>query len=180
MRKEMFQLKFIDVMVAVVLGLGFQWWPELKEPWQYLAFAFAYLNLIDYWIDYNPTAKKFALKLEADVVLHTIIIFSMFLLVFATQKSLWYFFFAFTFYRMADIVWLWFIKKKHKTLGEDLIFIHTWLWSDIVEALAALGFGFLASRELFGPLYLLTAFVLVRIVTRAISSLRYKKIFYAF
>jgi len=29
-----FSLKFVDIMVGIVLGLGFQWWPELHEPWQ--------------------------------------------------------------------------------------------------------------------------------------------------
>ena len=38
-------------MVGVVLGLGFQWWPLLKEPWQYTAFIFVYLDIVDYWID---------------------------------------------------------------------------------------------------------------------------------
>lgn len=180
MPNEKFQLKFIDVMVAVVLGLGFSWWPELNEPWQYLAFIFAYLNLVDYWVDYNPTAKKYSLKLEVDVVLHTLIIFGMFLLVFATQKSLSYFLLSFVFYRVADILWLWFIKAKHKRLAGDLVFINTWLFSDIVEALVALGFGWLAFNESFTPLYLLIAFVVIRIFTRLISSARYKKIFYAF
>ena len=167
-------------MVAVVLGLGFQWWPQLKEPWQYLAFIFAYLNLVDYWIDYNPTAKRYALKLEVDVVLHTLIIFGMFLLVFAAQKSLSYFLFSFAFYRVADILWLWFIKYKHKTLAGDLVFINTWLLSDIVETLAALAFGLLALYESFFPIYFLIAFVTIRIITRLMSSVRYKKIFYAF
>ena len=40
-----FSLKFIDIMIGVVLGLGFQWWPLLQEPWQYVAFIFVYLNI---------------------------------------------------------------------------------------------------------------------------------------
>ena len=179
MHNEKFQLKFIDIMVAVVLGLGFQWWPEIKEPWQYIAFFFAYLNLIDYWIDYNPTAKKYALKLEIDVVVHTLIIFGMFLLVFATQKSLTYFLFSFAFYRIADIIWLYCIKWKHKTINEDSIFINTWLLSDVVESAAAITLGGIALSQPSSGLRLLSLFILIRVFTRSISSLRYKKIFYA-
>ena len=38
--------KFMDVMVGVVLGLGFQWWPDLREPWQFLAFVLVYLIFV--------------------------------------------------------------------------------------------------------------------------------------
>ena len=129
---QKFQLKFIDIMVGVVLSLGFQWWPELNHPWQFIAFAFVYINLIDYWIDYNPTAKKYSLKLEIDVLLHTLIIFGMFLLIFATQKDIIYFFSSFIFFRIADILWLWRIKREHKIPSGDLVFFNTWLRFDMI------------------------------------------------
>ncbi|MEK7187754.1 MAG: hypothetical protein AAB691_02835 [Patescibacteria group bacterium] len=180
MSQQGFQLKFIDIMVAVVLGLGFQWWPELKEPWQYIAFIFAYFNLVDYWIDYNPAAKKYTLGLEIDIVLHTLIIFSMFLLVFSAQQSLSYFLFAFGFYRATDILWLCMIKAKHKKVTGDIVYVNTWLVSDIVESSVALGLGVVALYEIIAPLYILISFVLIRVCTRLLSSVRYKKIFYAF
>lgn len=66
-----FGVKFVDIVLGVILGLGFQWWPMLHEPWQYVAFVFVYLNLIDFWIDYTPAMKKYPLKSEIDVFIHT-------------------------------------------------------------------------------------------------------------
>lgn len=166
-------------MMGVVLGLGFQWWPELREPWQYLAFVFAYLNIIDYWIDYNPIANKYSLSLGIDVILHTIIIFSMFLLLFATQKTVTYFFIAFAFYRLADILWIWRIKSEHQIPSSDLIFINTWHKWDFVEAALALGFYFVATNTILSTLILLIIFICARAVTRIIASRSYKKTYYA-
>ena len=176
---QKFQLKFIDIMIGVVLGLGFQWWPELTEPWQYLAFAFAYLNIIDYWIDYNPIAKKYSVKLEVDVILHILIIFGMFLLISSTLQTLTYFFLAFAFYRAADIVWIWRIKREHRIPASDLVFINTWYKWDFVEAILAGGFYFLAADEILNPTILLLIFICIRILTRTIESKSYKKVFYA-
>lgn len=176
---KQFQLKFIDVMVGVVLSLGFQWWPALNEPWQYLAFVFTYLSLIDYWIDYNPVAKKYALRLEIDVIIHTVIIFSMFLLIFATQKSLPYFLMSFMVYRIADILWLWRIKSEHKILHDDIKFMDTWLFYDAIEAIVAFGLYFLSSYYIFNPIIILIVFICIRAITRFMSSVKYKKVFYA-
>src|SRR3989338_7383404 len=100
---ERFSLKFIDIMIGVILGLGFQWWAELNLTWQYIAFVFVYLNLIDYWIDYAPTLKKYPFKNQLDIFLHTAIIFAMFFLVYTPQKSIQIFLLAFIFYRLTDI-----------------------------------------------------------------------------
>ncbi|HEY4515679.1 MAG TPA: hypothetical protein VJH67_00610 [Candidatus Paceibacterota bacterium] len=174
-----FQLKFIDVMIGVVLGIGFQFWTELREPWQYIAFIFAYLNIIDYWIDYNPLAKKYALKLEIDVILHTLIIFSMFLLIFGTQKTVSYFLMSFAFYRLADILWIWRIKSEHRVPHSDLMFLNTWFLYDFVEMIVALGLYFIIAENILGQMTALIVFICVRAVTRFIESKSYKKVFYS-
>ena len=166
-------------MVGVVLGLGFQWWPEVNEPWEYLAFIFAYLNIIDYWIDYNPLAKKYAMKLEIDVMLHTVIIFSMFLIIFATQKTIFYFLVSFALYRVADILWIWRIKSEHKIPPSDLVFLDTWFLYDFVEAFICIGLYAAALYGNVSPLWIMVIFVCLRILTRAIESTRYKRVFYA-
>ncbi len=174
-----FQLKFIDVMVGVVLGLGFNWWPQIQEPWQFIAFFFAYLTAIDYWIDYNPVAKKYPLRIQLDVILHTMIIFGMFLLIFAPQKTLSYFLFSFAFYRLADIIWIWVIKKEHRVPKEDLIFMNTWTVQDTVEMLAAVILATIAVQENQSPVLLLLIFIAIRALTRFVSSARYKRVFFA-
>lgn len=174
-----FQLKFIDIMVGIVLGLGFQWWPELKEPWQFVAFIFAYLTLIDYWVDYNPTAKQYAMRFEIDIIVHTAIIFGMFLLILGTTKTISYFLIAFVVYRFADIIWVWRIKREHRVPAHDLVFMNTWLFFDVIEALAAIIFAIITLQGLFTSMVALLIFIGVRAITRILSSVRYKKVFYA-
>ena len=178
MKIKSIKLKILFTLI-IILGLGFQWWAELREPWQYLAFVFAYLNIIDYWIDYNPLAKKYTLKLEIDVILHTIIIFSMFLLIFGTQKTLAYFLIAFAFYRLADILWIWRIKKEHRVPHSDLIFLNTWFKYDFVEMFVCIGLYFLIGQDILSQMSILVMFVCIRVITRFIESKSYKKVFYA-
>lgn len=177
---QKFQLKFIDIMVGVVLGLGFQWWADLRELWQYIAFIFAYLTVIDYWVDYNPIANKYALKLEIDVLIHTLIIFGMFLLLFSPLKNLAYFFYSFAFYRLADILWLWRIKSHHTIPKNDLKFMNTWQIYDWVEAVTAVLMATISAQYSFNPVYILLVFIFIRAITRILSSLRYQKAFFAF
>jgi hypothetical protein len=174
-----FSLKFIDVMIGVVLGVGFQWWPDLKELWQYLAFVFVYLNLIDYWIDYSPTIKKFPLKREMDVIIHTFIIFSMFFLIYNTRGSLTGFLGAFIFYRILDIIWIGRMKTAYKSTAYDQRFLNAWSISDISEAASAL-ILLIISRALGGnPLYYLLIFIAARIISRILASWRYQKAYYS-
>ena len=167
-------------MVGVVLGLGFQWWPELKELWQYIAFIFAYLNLIDYWIDYNPTAKKYPLRHElTEVLIHTLIIFGMFLLIFGSQKTLPYFLFSFAFYRLTDIIWIWRIEKENTISHSDTVFMKTWHFYDTVEMFASIAIGVIATQNLLNSLSALSIFIVIRIFTRIASSAKYKRVFFA-
>ncbi|MFH1597809.1 MAG: hypothetical protein ABIB97_01900 [Patescibacteria group bacterium] len=174
-----FSIKFVDIMIGVVLGVGFQWWPDLKEVWQYLAFLFVYLNLIDYWIDYSPTIKKFPLKRELDVILHTFIIFSMFFLIFNTSNSLSAFLLAFVLYRILDIVWIWRMKTVYRASAYDKKFLNSWGLQDIYEVaftlLLLLAFWMWKGQ----PLYYLLIFIALRVLTRIMASLRYKKIYYS-
>lgn len=171
-----FSLKFIDVMMGVVLGVGFQWWPDLHEPWQYIAFAFVYLNLVDYWIDYSPALKKYPLKREIDVILHTFIFFSIFYLIFSTRQTIQAVFIGYALYRAADIVWIWRMKQEAHPTSNDRIFLNTWIIQDIAEIT---GIGILALLiPLFTPLTLILIFIVFRLAARIFSSVRYKKIYY--
>ena len=75
-------------MIAVVLGLGFQWWPALTEPWHYIAFIFVYVDIVDYWMDYGPSLKKFPPKREIDIILDILIMFALFLYIFIVGAAL--------------------------------------------------------------------------------------------
>ncbi|MDO8599528.1 MAG: hypothetical protein Q7S02_05455 [bacterium] len=170
--------KFMDIMVGVVLGLGFQWWPDLREPWQFIAFVFVYLNLIDYWIDYSPTLKKFPPRRELDVMIDVFIVFTMFLLVYATKVSVVYLFGTFIVYRIADLLWVWRIRREHTLDARDERFASTWFRFDIIEAIAASIFAAASLAQLMSPLIATLIFVVFRVTTRFLASLRYRSVFY--
>ena len=174
-----FGLKYIDIMIGVVLGLGFQWWPNLTEFWQYIAFIFIYLNLIDYWIDYSPTIKKFPLINQVDVILHTGIFFAMFLMVYYTQTSVQNVFLSFLLFRVFDILWILRMQNEYPVTTRDRLFMGTWLKGNAVEFIATLGLLVLALRWHIPGLILMGAFILCRVSTRILSSIHYKKVFYA-
>ena len=120
MKINEFSIKFIDIMIGVILGLGFQWWPNLSEPWQYAAFILVYIDVIDYWIDYAPSLKKFPPKFELDLLLDVAIMFTLFLYIYATQQSIVYFLVAFVVLRLLDSFWLLRANREYPTHGEKI------------------------------------------------------------
>src|SRR4051812_14495728 len=107
-----FSLKFLDIMVGIVLGLGFQWWVALQYPWQYVAFIFVYFDIVDYWIDYSPSLKKWPPLRELDVFLDISIMFSLFLYIYSTQLTIAYFLTTFIAFKLLDYFWL--LSSKHE------------------------------------------------------------------
>lgn len=171
-----FSLKFLDIMVGIVLGLGFQWWVALKEPWQYIAFLFAYLDIVDYWIDYGPSLKRFPPKREVDILLDVSIMFALFLYIYTTQLSIVYFLGSFALLRVLDFFWLLSSKHEYHPKGVEGIFVDTWLKLDAIEAIATGALVFLASRGLMTSLTVLLVYIAIRVAIRAAASLRYKKL----
>ena len=177
-------LKFIDIMVGVILGLGFQWWPSLVEPWQYLAFIFAYVDIVDYWIDYSPSLKKYPPKKEFDIFIDMVIMFSIFLYVYSTQLTIERFLLAYVLFSIVDIIWLYRAQYEHApnrmaSKKKEHAFLATWLKFNTIQAGYTLG---LVIFSLFVPVAsfaLLSVFVVLRIVTRVLASLGYKKVYLA-
>lgn len=171
-----FSLKFIDILIGLVLGLGFQWWPLFQHPWQYAAFIFVYLDIVDYWIDYAPSLKKFPPKREVDVMLDISIMFALFLYIYSTLISVTYLFIVFIVWRILDYFWLLSSKHEYHPTGLDKIFVDTWMQFNLLEALVTAG---LIGMYLFypvAPLTLLIVFIVFRIAIRILASFRYKKI----
>jgi hypothetical protein len=173
-----FSLKFADIMIGIVLGLGFQWWPMLHEPWQYLAFVFVYLNLIDYWIDYSPVLKRYPFKREIDVIIHFGIIFMMFYLVYATQRTVGLVLLAFAIYRLLDLVWMWRLQKSYDVADTDRRFIINWSRYEAFEGISALLLAGISVVSHVSALSTLVAFIAVRIATRVIASYSYRAVYY--
>jgi len=165
-------------MIGVVLGIGFQWWGDLKETWQYIAFMFVYLNLVDYWIDYSPTVKRFPLKREIDVILHTYILFMMFYIVYATKLSIISFIVGYILYRVGDIFWIWRMFREYHKKERDKKFLYGWLSSDIFEIIVCLLLLLINHFYIIAPLIILVIFIVFRLLSRILASVYYKEVYY--
>lgn len=174
-----FSIKFVDIMVGVVLGLGFQWWAILREPWQFIAFLFAYVDTVDYWIDYGPALKKFPPRKEIDVLLDVGIIFSLFLYIYATQISVIYFLTAFILLRVLDFFWLLSSRIEYHPQGADKTYINTWLYLDCIEA--AIAGALIIFALVFTPssLFLVAFYIFYRIMVRVFASINYRKVYFS-
>jgi hypothetical protein len=164
-------------MIGIILGLGFQWWVNLQEPWQYLAFIFVYLDIVDYWIDYGPSLKKFPPKKELDVFLDLMICFSLFLYIYATQFSLVYFLLSFMLVKALDSFWLLSSKLEYQPKDFDKKFINTWIGLNIIEVVITGGLIALILITPISSLAILIAYILIRLISRIIASTKYKKIY---
>ncbi|HEY4523268.1 MAG TPA: hypothetical protein VJK04_00125 [Candidatus Paceibacterota bacterium] len=174
-----FSLKFIDIMVGIVLGLGFQWWPNLQTPWQYIAFIFVYLDIVDYWIDYSPSLKKFPPKKEINVMLDVSIMFALFLYIYSTQLTIIYFLTAFVVFIALDYFWLLSSRHEYHPTGTDKLFVDTWIRFNLVEIFIAIALIILVMVFHVLPLAVLIIFIVARLITRALASWRYKKVHFA-
>ena len=174
-----FSLKFADIIIAVFLGLGFQWWFDLKEVWQYIAFVFVYIDIIDYWVDYSPSVKKFPPKAELDLLLNVLIMFALFFYLASTRMTIWYFLGSFASIRILDYFLLLSMKSGYKPSGKDGVYIDTWLNFNLIYAILTMIFVVVAKFSSLNPLILLFAFFAYRLTLRIWSSVKYKSVFFS-
>jgi len=163
-------------MVGIVLGLGFQWWPELHEPWQYIAFIFVYFDVVDYWIEYSPSLKKWPPKREVDVMLDIAIMFSLFLYIYSTQLSIFYFLASCILIRVFDYFWLLSSKIEFRPTGIDKTYMDTWLKLNLVLAFSTLAILAVTYYLSLPSLTTLFLYMITRLLLRVIASFQYKKV----
>ncbi|MBI2097233.1 MAG: hypothetical protein HYT40_03770 [Candidatus Sungbacteria bacterium] len=171
-------LRFIDVMIGVILGLGFQWWPNFTELWQYIAFIFVYLDITDYWIDYSPSLRKFPPKREVDILIDMAIMFSIFLYIYSTQLTITYFLYSYILFNIFDIIWLGRAYLEYSPSNADSLFLKAWILFNGIEIIYTLGIVFLA---MWGPttaLIAISIFIALRVITRILASLMYKRVYF--
>ena len=171
-------LKFMDIMIGVVLGLGFQWWPNLIEPWQYAAFIFVYLDLVDYWIHYSISPMKFLPRHELGILLDVAVIFMMFLYIYSTQLTILHFLAAYVSFKIVDVLGLWRTMREHNPQGRDRKFVTAWIMHNFIETTYTIALILIVSQyELSAPVALGT-FVVLRLVTRIVMSFQYKHVYF--
>lgn len=172
-------IKLVDIMIGVVLGLGFQWWPSLHEPWQYVAFIFVYFDLVDYWIDYSTSLKRLPPRRELTILLDIAVIFTMFLYIYATQLSILEFLAAFIAFKVVDTFCLIRARVEHHPSKHDRHFVRAWIWSNLFEVV---GTGALIAWTYHEPLtapIMLGIFIALRLATRVWASLQYKEVYFS-
>jgi len=174
-----FGLKFIDVMIGVILGLGFQWWPNLQEPWQYLAFIFVYLSIIDYWIDTAAALKKYPPKRELDLMLDIAILFLLFLYIYAAQRTVLYLLTVFVVARVLDSLWVLRVFSEYQLTTADRHIFDTWLRQMLAEVLLAIALIGTALLSSVSSLTIIVGFIAFRIAVRILASFRYKRVYFA-
>ena len=172
-------LKFMDIMIGVVLGLGFQWWPNLHEPWQYVAFIFVYIDLVDYWIDYSSSLKAFPPKRELDIMLDVAVIFMMFLYIYTTQLSIVNFLASFIAFKIVDTLWLARVKSEYQPAGRERKFVHSWLTFNAVEIVYTIAMLIVLLEYTLASPAILGTFIVFRLATRVLASLQYKEVYFA-
>ena len=172
-----FSIKFIDIMIGIVLGLGFQWWEGLREPWQYVAFIFVYLDVTDYWIDYGPTLKKWPPKKEIDVFLDLAFCFALFLYIYSTQTLVIYFIMAFGLIKILDFLWLYSSKLEYHPTNFYKKYIDTWMITNVVEIALSAFILLIAAMTNLSSFTILITFIVMRVATRIIASYNYKKVY---
>lgn len=170
-----FSLKFIDIMVGLVLGLGFQWWPVLQSPWQYVAFIFTYVDLVDFWIDYGPALRKFPPKREIDVLLDIGICFAMFLYIYASQLTTIAYLGGFILLRVLDFFWLLSSKFEYSPKGFDKTYLNAWMRVDLIQTLLAALLCLVSLAMPVSPMVLIVGFIILIFITRVYASMTYKK-----
>ena len=172
-------LKFMDIMIGVVLGLGFQWWPNLHDPWQYVAFIFVYIALVDYWIDYTQSLKKFPPRHELGILLDVATIFMMFLYIYSTQLTMLHFLTAYIAFKVIDVCGLWRTYREYDLRGRDRKFVRTWLSNSSIEIVYTAGLIALAIYYPFSAPVLLGIYIALRFITRVLMSLQYKEVYFS-
>ena len=173
-----FSLKFIDIMIGVVLGLGFQWWPALTEPWQYIAFVFVYIDIIDYWIDYGPALRKFPPKREFDIILDVANMFGLFLYIYTTQLSIGYFLASFIVFKLIDLFWLIRVHAEYHPRGIKGLFVSTWITTNLLEAVAVAGLIAAVIHFALLPGTALIIFIIINVGLRVLASSRYRQLYF--
>lgn len=173
-----FTSKLLDIMIGVILGLGFQWWPNLHEPWQFIAFFLVYLLIIDYWIDTGSALKKFPPKREIDILIDVAVTFSFFLFIYYTQATIVHFLAAFIVFRVLDVLWILRVRNEYQIIHHDKLVMNTWLLADFVEAVFAAVIIIVHYFYQLAPLISLAIFIASWLLVRIFSSLRYKRVYF--
>ncbi len=100
-------IKFLDVMFGAIVAIGFGQWFSVdeRESLFFISFLFAHIILIDVWVNYDPTVRKFPTKNPYFLVLDLALIFTMAFLIYYSMSSLHRFLLSIIALRLVGVLW---------------------------------------------------------------------------
>ncbi len=145
-------IKFLDVMFGAVVALGFgQWFSVPERPMLSLAaFLFAHIILIDIWINYDPTVRKFPTKRPYMLILDLALIFSMAFLIHYSMLDLQKFLMSIVALRLIGVAWSERPLQEYKMKKSDTAYLKHTRGRNFFEAFAfALPLPFLSKIDAY-------------------------------
>ncbi len=131
-------IKFLDVMFGAIIALGFGQWFSVAERDTifFISFVFAHIMLIDVWINYDPTIRKFPTKNPYFLILDLTLIFTMTFLIYYSMFSLQKFLVAVVALRLIGVVWAERPIREYKIRGTDKSYLKYISKRNLFEAAA--------------------------------------------
>lgn len=106
------------------------------------------------------------------------IMFTLFLLIYASLRTIPYLLATFIFFCIFDSLWIIRRTREHANMADRHIF-NTWLKFNTIEIIVAIVLIVLSSYQILMPIAALSVFIIFRAISRIATSFRYKKVYFA-
>ncbi len=118
-------IKFLDVMFGAIIAIGFGQWFAVseRESLFFVSFLFAHVMLIDVWVNYDPTVRKFPTKNPYFLILDLALIFTMSFLIYYSMFNLQRFLLSIIALRLVGVFWSERPLKEYKLNRYDTAYL---------------------------------------------------------
>ncbi|MBI4168188.1 MAG: hypothetical protein HY515_04485 [Candidatus Aenigmarchaeota archaeon] len=169
-------IKFLDVMFGAIIAIGFGQWFAVSDRATvfFAAFLFAHIMLIEIWINYDPTVRKFPTKNPYFLILDLALIFNMSFLIYYSMFDLQKFLMSIIALKVVGGLWAERPLKEYKIRGSNLSYLKYIRKRNLLETVPFLFLYHLAGR--LDPSVLLTMIVFVWLAFRVYDAARVENI----
>ncbi|MBI4177014.1 MAG: hypothetical protein HY516_01470 [Candidatus Aenigmarchaeota archaeon] len=169
-------IKFLDVMFGAIIAIGFGQWFSVSERANifFAAFIFAHIMLIEIWINYDPTVRKYPTKNPYFLILDLALIFTMSFLIYYSMFDLQKFLVSVIALKAVGGLWAERPLKEYKIRGSNLSYLKYMRKRNSLEMLPFL-FLFSLSGKLDSNV-LLTLIIVTWVAFRLYDAARVKNV----
>ncbi len=169
-------IKFLDVMFGAIIAIGFgQWFAVAERPSIFfIAFLFAHIMLIEVWINYDPTIRRFPTKNPYFLILDLALIFTMSFLIYYSMFDLNKFLLAIIVLKAVGGLWAERPLKEYKIKGSNLSYLKYMRKRNSLEILPFLFIFYLSDK--LSPNVLLTLVIAAWMAFRLYDAARIKNV----